>query len=61
MEGAFGKIEAGNLERSNVDINYRNGKYVKNSTSVFWSIKASSNRVDITKRLLMDKDKIQYF
>ena len=52
MEGAFGKIEAGNLERSNVDITTEMVNMLKTQQAFSGVSRLLQTEVDITKRLI---------
>lgn len=52
MEGAFGKIEAGNLERSNVDITSEMLTMLKTQQAFSGVSRLLQTEVDITKRLI---------
>jgi flagellar hook protein FlgE len=52
MEGSFGKIEAGNLERSNVDITTEMVNMLKTQQAFSGVSRLLQTEVDITKRLI---------
>lgn len=52
MQGAFGKIEAGNLERSNVDITTEMVNMLKTQQAFSGVSRLLQTEVDITKRLI---------
>ena len=52
MDGAFGKIEAGNLERSNVDITSEMVNMLKTQQAFTGVSRLLQTEVDITKRLI---------
>ena len=52
MDGAFGKIEAGNLERSNVDITTEMVNMLKTQQAFSGVSRLLQTEVDITKRLI---------
>ena len=52
MDGAFGKIEAGNLERSNVDITSEMVKMLKTQQAFSGVSRLLQTEVDISKRLI---------
>ena len=52
MEGSFGKIEAGNLERSNVDITTEMVNMLKTQQAFTGVSRLLQTEVDITKRLI---------
>ena len=52
MNGAFGKIEAGNLERSNVDITSEMITMLKAQQAFSGVSRLLQTEVDVTKRLI---------
>ena len=52
MEGSFGKIEAGNLERSNVDITTEMVNMLKTQQAFSGVSRLLQTEIDITKRLI---------
>ena len=52
MEGSFGKIEAGNLERSNVDVTSEMVNMLKTQQAFTGVSRLLQTEVDITKRLI---------
>ena len=52
MNGAFGKIEAGNLERSNVDVTSEMITMLKAQQAFSGVSRLLQTEVDITKRLI---------
>ena len=52
MEGSFGKIEAGNLERSNVDVTTEMVNMLKTQQAFSGVSRLLQTEVDITKRLI---------
>ncbi len=52
MDGAFGKLEAGNLERANVDITSEMVTMLKTQQAFSGVSRLLQTEVDITKRLI---------